>query len=184
MSVQEITDARFGAIAIERAEDDRTVNVSGEAIPTGSLARTGGARRRGDVPIGTRDPRYLHLEIDGRTYDVRPAAGRLTRRSYRIDIAGHGQSWLFDPAARHGHRLLRGERATAPVELGVFGAGRVAIAAQWAEPSHTGDTSKEPDVITADDCALGYLLSAAFGTGAQALPMAIFQGTVDILIPA
>lgn len=183
MPVQEITDSRFGAIVIERVDNGRTVRVSAEAIPTGSITRTGGARMRDDVPIGTRNPRYLRLEIDGRTYDVRPAAGRLTRRSYRIAIAGHGRSWLFAPATRHGHRLLRSEPATARAEIAVVTADRATIAARWSDVSHTGDPSEEPLGITAEDCTLGYLLAASFGTGAQSLPMAIFRGTVDILIP-
>lgn len=183
MAVHEIVDSRFGAIVIERTDAGRAVRISGETIPAGSITRIGGAQMRGDVPIGTRNPRYLHLELDGRSFEVRPAAGRLTRRSYRIDVAGHGTSWLWTPATRHSHQLLGDERATGRAELGIFTAHQATITARWSDESHAGGSGAAAAGITGEDCALGYLLAAGFGTGAQALLMAIFHGTVDILIP-
>lgn len=53
MSAQEIVDSRFGAVVVERVDDGRTLRVSGEAIPAGSIAQTGGVRRDNDsVELG------------------------------------------------------------------------------------------------------------------------------------
>lgn len=178
-----MSDPEFGVIVIERTDHGRTVRVWGEAIPTASITRTGGAQMRGDVPIGTRNPRLLHLELGGRTYDLAPAAGRLTRRSYRATVSGHGHQWLFVPTAGRSHRLLRDEHDQSAVELGVFTAGRVTIAAQWLRPPEAGRPPDEHPGSTGADCAMGYVLAASFGTNARGMLMAIFAGTVDILIP-
>lgn len=57
MSAQEIVDSRFGAVAVERVDDGRTLRVSGEAIPAGSIAQTGGVRHDNDsVELGVSPP--------------------------------------------------------------------------------------------------------------------------------
>ncbi|MGV9990522.1 hypothetical protein [Streptomyces sp. NPDC003374] len=85
--------------------------------------------------MGTRDGSRLTLTVDGEEAVIDPAKGRLTRRSFRVDVRHGGRSWRLVPDSIPGSRLLRDEQ-----HIGDFtsdGDGRVG--AEWRE-----DAEPEP----------------------------------------
>jgi hypothetical protein len=146
-------DDRFGAIAVRLDTGLGEVIVEGESVPRIELRRAEGTEAEEHVPVGTRDGSRLTLTVDGEEVVLDPAKGRLSRRSYRVDVRHAGRVWRLVPDSVPGSRLLRDGR-----HLGDFssdGDGRVL--AEWREDA-------EPEPL---DAALGYALAAAFGTGAQ-----------------
>lgn len=83
MSAQEIVDSRFGAVVVERVDVGRTLRVSGEAIPTGSMTRTGGMRRDKDsVELGVVAAGRITIAAHWRIRAIRRFNGR-THRHHR-----------------------------------------------------------------------------------------------------
>jgi hypothetical protein len=180
----EVDDSRYGSVLVDYSDEGRTIVVTGETIPPVSLARIGEpTERRADVPIGTRDARHLHLVVDGIDYTLRPSGGRSSRRSYRVRVSGPDSSWLFTPATRRSHRLVRGRRYTRDNEIGLFTVDQGSIGVRWSHDTRGTDAMAHAGDATPLECALGYVLAAGFGTGAHLMVSAIFNGTVDILLP-
>ncbi len=179
----ETLDPLYGPILLERDRDGSRVTVCGESIPTASINRTSDAAVRSDVPIGTRDGGQLRLMLGGNEFDVRPSPGRFSRRSYRVEVTGHGHSWLFTPASPTAHRLVQGSRYTGHNEIGIFTSDEDEVRVELSqEISVAGAVAHKVD-STPLDCALGYLLTAAFGTGAQLMLAAIVTGATGALFP-
>lgn len=137
-----------------------TLDVTGPGLPPVRLVREPGTEADPHIPIGTRDPALLTLTVDGRPAGIRPAKGRLSRRSYRVDatIGGAPQRaarYRLVPCSYGESRLLRDGRRLG--ELASSGDGRVT--AEWREDAE----------VLAQDVAVGTALAAAFGTGAQPL---------------
>ncbi|GGT69561.1 hypothetical protein [Streptomyces lateritius] len=127
-----------------------TLRVSGYGMPTVELVRATGATVNRLVPIGTRRPAQLTLTVDGAPARIRPARGRLLRRSYRVDARVQGTRYRLMPYAYDRSRLTRDGRRIGA--LSSTGNGRVD--ADWA----VGASPR--------DIAVGTALAAAFGTGA------------------
>ncbi|MFF4170285.1 hypothetical protein [Streptomyces sp. NPDC001744] len=127
-----------------------TLRVSGHGMPTVELVRAPGTRPDAHTPIGTRSAALLTLTVDGEPAAIRPARGRLLRRSYRVDVRTGGVRHRLVPCGHQDSRFLRNGRRTGT--LTSSGDGRVIDA--W-EPG-----------ATPLDIALGTALAAAFGTGA------------------
>ncbi|MEU2116807.1 hypothetical protein ABZ567_14415 [Streptomyces sp. NPDC016459] len=127
-----------------------TLRVSGYGLPTVELVRAAGTRPDAHTPIGTRRAALLALTVDGEPATVRPARGRLLRRSYRVDVRTGGTRYRLIPCGYTESRLTRGRRRIGT--LLSTGDGRVVDT--W-EPG-----------ATPRDIALGTALAAAFGTGA------------------
>ncbi|MFF8275347.1 hypothetical protein ACF05T_04385 [Streptomyces lateritius] len=127
-----------------------TLRVSGYGMPTVELVRAPGATVNRLVPIGTRRPAQLTLTVDGAPAPIRPARGRLLRRSYRVDARIQGTRYRLMPYAYDRSRLTRDGRRIGA--LSSTGNGRVD--ADW-----TAGASPR-------DIAVGTALAAAFGTGA------------------
>ncbi|MFB6861115.1 MULTISPECIES: hypothetical protein [Streptomyces] len=141
-------DPLFGTVTVELDHEAGTLVVHGDGVPRAEVRRVGGAEAESHVPIGTRDPERLVMDVGGAEVGLRPAKGFLTRGSYRVDVGEH----RFVPVSLDGSRLSRGG-----VVLGVFvstGDGRVS--AEWEDG--------RPEAY---DAAVGYALAAAFGTGAE-----------------
>ncbi|MFE5713963.1 hypothetical protein ACFQ7J_24475 [Streptomyces sp. NPDC056501] len=138
-------------VQIDHDGDAGTLRVSGHGLPTVELVRAPGTSPHPHIPIGTRKPALLTLSIDGEPATIRPARGRLLRRSYRVDVRTDGVRYRLVPCGyadsrftRDGHRLGT---------LLCSGDGKVID--EW---------DGEP---TPRDLALGSALAAAFGTGAS-----------------
>ena len=159
-------DERFGAVTVRLDTGRGEVVVEGGALPRVELRREG-PEEDGHIPVGTRDGDRLALTVDGEGAVVDPSKGRLTRRSFAVDVRYTGQAWRLVPDSVAGSRLLRGRE-----HVGDFvsqGDGRVL--AEWREGA-------EPDAL---DAALGYALAAAFGTGAQPMWMLAVDAIGDIV---
>ncbi|MFF1945959.1 hypothetical protein ACFVWF_27865 [Rhodococcus qingshengii] len=183
MPVYEMLDPLYGLILLEQDLDGSRVTVFGDSVPTASIGRIGDEPVRSDVPIGTRDGKNLRLTLDGNEFDVQPSLGRFSRRSYRVEVTGHGHSWLFTPASPTAHRLVQGSRYTGHNEIGMFTRSEDDVTVEWSqEISVAGVVARKVDSVPMD-CALGYLLSAAFGTGAQLMLAAVFTGAAAALFP-
>ncbi|MGW7432746.1 hypothetical protein ACWGIN_24780 [Streptomyces sp. NPDC054861] len=129
-----------------------TLRVSGHGLPTVEVVRAPGTGVNALVPIGTRDRRALTLTVDGRPAGIRPARGRLLRRSYRVDAKVAGARYRLIPCSHVDSRLLRGGRRLGTLESS--GDGRVDT--DWTAPAE----------LRPQDIAVGTALAAAFGTGA------------------
>ncbi|ANS66798.1 hypothetical protein SLINC_4574 [Streptomyces lincolnensis] len=167
VSETRLDDSLFGPLTVHLDTERGAVTVEGEAIPRIVLNRASGTRADDHIPVGTRDAGLLTLTVAGEAAALAPGRGRLTRRSYRVDVrhAGHHRRLLPDsvPSSRllrDGHRLG---------DLTSQGDGHVL--AEWRPDA-------KPD---ATDVALAYALAAAFGTGAQPLPMLLADAIGDLI---
>ncbi|MFG2867878.1 hypothetical protein [Streptomyces sp. NPDC048338] len=129
-----------------------TLRVSGHGMPTVDLVRKPGTEPDRHTPIGTRRPDLLTLTVDGVGARIRPARGRLSRRSYRVDATVDGVTYRLVPCSHQESRLLRDGRRIGALES----AGDGRADADWDE-----GVPVEPR-----DVAVGTALAAAFGTGA------------------
>lgn len=162
-----VEDDRFGALTVRLDSERGEVTVTGERVPRVELWRAEGTEGEDHIPVGTRDGARLTLTVDGEEAVIDPAKGRLTRRSYRVDVRYAERSWRLVPDSIPGSRLVR-----AGAYLGDFssdGDGKVLV--EWREDA-------DPEAL---DAALGYALAAAFGTGAQPLWMTAIEMVGDLL---
>ncbi|ANP48464.1 hypothetical protein J2Z21_005856 [Streptomyces griseochromogenes] len=160
-------DDLFGAITVRLDGREGEVVVEGASVPRVVLRRTTGTDRADHVPIGTRDGAVLTLTVDGAPAELDLARGRVTRRSYRVDVRYAGRSWRLVPGSIPSSRLLRGRERLGDFSSG--GDGRVF--AEWRRDA-------APD---ATDAAVGYALAAAFGTGGQPMWMMALELAGDLL---
>ncbi|MGW6909301.1 hypothetical protein [Streptomyces sp. NPDC054940] len=148
-----VEDDRFGAITVRFDTELGEVTVEGESVPRIELFRAEGTEAEDHIPVGTRKGSLLTLTVDGEEAVLDPAKGRLSRRSYRVDVRHADHAWRLVPDSIPGSRLLRDEQ-----HIGDFSSdGDGSVIAEWREDA-------EPEPL---DAALGYALAVAFGTGAQ-----------------
>ncbi|MCX5195979.1 hypothetical protein OOK31_19125 [Streptomyces sp. NBC_00249] len=161
-----IEDTRFGAVTVHQEGQDR-LEVVGEGIPRVTLERDPAAEVDPQIAIGTRDPAFLTLRVDGREAVLKPAKGALSRRSYRVDVEYDGVSYRLVPDSVPSSRLTRDG-----LHLGDFSSdGDELVIAEWRE-----DADLRPA-----DAAIGYALASAFGTGGQPMWMMIVDGVSSAL---
>jgi hypothetical protein len=167
MPIRVQLDSHYGLIVLNRSDDGHVV-VSGELIPTASIERIDGE-----------DGRHSRLILDEERYDLLVSGGGFWRRARRAEVAGPTERWVFVAATRRSHRLARGPRGTESNEVGRLSAAEQSVTAKWRHvPGGAADLQPSPK-----ECAMGYLLAASYGTGSALTLMAIFQGTVDVLVP-
>ncbi|GEC06251.1 hypothetical protein SSP24_39060 [Streptomyces spinoverrucosus] len=160
-------DDRFGTITVHLDTELGEVVVEGERVPRIELYREDGTEGDDHTPIGTRDGSLLTLTVDGEEAEIVPAKGRLTRRSFAVDVRHAGSTWRLVPDSIPGSRLLRGEE-----HIGDFTSdGDGHVLAEWRE-------GVEYEAL---DAALGYALAAAFGTGAQPMWMLAIEAAGDMI---
>lgn len=164
-----VEDDHHGEILVElTGEQGETLVVSGERIPRVVLTRAPGTEIDDHIAIGTRDPRHLTLTVDGREATIKPGRGRLSRRSYRVDVRCAGTSYRLVPDSIPSSRLTRNGK-----RLGDFSSGGDRrVLAEWR-----AEAAVEPR-----DAAIGYALAAAFGTGGQPMWMMAVE-TVSEFLP-
>ncbi|MFD9796143.1 hypothetical protein ACFWXK_34890 [Streptomyces sp. NPDC059070] len=148
--------------------DTGTVTVHGEGLPAVVLRRTGG-RADDHTPVGTRDAARLALTVDGGAAGLTLPKGRLSRRSYRVDVRCDGGAYRLIPDSLATSRLLRDGRRLG--SLTCDGDGRVT--ADWREGAK----------VLPLDVSLGYALAAGFGTGAQPMWVTAIDIGTDLLSP-
>lgn len=162
-----VEEERFGTITVRLDMKAGEVTVEGESVPRIELLRAKETEAEDHIPIGTRDASRLTLTVDGEEAVIDPAKGRLTRRSYRVDVRHAGHTWRLVPDSIPGSRLLRDEE-----HIGDFSSdGDGHVIAEWREDA-------EPEAL---DTALGHALAAAFGTGAQPMWMLAVEAASEML---
>ncbi|MER5960975.1 hypothetical protein [Streptomyces sp. NPDC002057] len=129
-----------------------TLRVSGHGLPTVELVRAPGTTPNTHTPIGTRKPALLALGVDGEPARLKPARGRLLRRSYRVDVRVDGIRYRLAPCTHVDSRFTRDGRTLGTLES----SGDGTVDADW-------DPAVDPTPL---DRAVGTALAAAFGTGA------------------
>ncbi|WP_200307848.1 hypothetical protein [Streptomyces adelaidensis] len=149
-----VEDDRFGEISVRLDVVRGEVVVAGERVPRIEIRRAEGAEMEEHIPVGTRDGALLTLTVDGADAVIEPAEGRLTRRSFRVDVWYGEHSWRLVPNSTGDSGLFR----DATEHIGDFSSeGDGKVVGEWREDA-------EPDAL---DAAFGYALAAAFGTGAE-----------------
>lgn len=146
-----ITDHRYGPIMVT-VTAQRSVVLEGDNVPLVRIGRTEGARTHATVPVGTRRPEDLTMTLDGQPARLSPARGRLSRRSYRIDVTHEGAHYRLQPISLAGSRLRRDGRPLGELF--------------WLDDDRFAEWEPSAD-LRPSDAALGYALAASFGTGAQ-----------------
>jgi hypothetical protein len=161
-------DDHYGEIVVSfEGEHRETLVVSGEKVPRITLTRAPEAEVDEQIVIGTRDPGHLALTVDGDEATITPAKGSFSRRSYRVDVTYAGRSYRLVPDSVPSSRLTRDGRY-----IGDFlSDGDRRVIAEWQE-----DAEIEPL-----DAAVGYALSAAFGTGGQPMWMMLADAVATAL---
>lgn len=162
-----IEEDRFGTMTVRLDMEAGEVTVEGESVPRIELLRAEGTEAEEHIPIGTRDGSRLTLAVDGEEAVIDPAKGRLTRRSYRVDVRHADHTWRLVPDSVPGSRLLRDGK-----HIGDFSsAGDGDVLAEWRADA-------EPEPL---DAALGHALAAAFGTGAQPMWMLTVEAAGELI---
>ncbi|WP_369171059.1 hypothetical protein AB5J49_25815 [Streptomyces sp. R28] len=174
-----VEDSLFGPLTVRLDTERGEVVVEGEAVPRIVLSRAAGTETDDHIPVGTRDGGRLTLTVAGEEASVHPAKGRLTRRSFRVDVRHAGHVWRLVPDSLPGSRFLRDGRRLADF----YSEGDGEVTAEWrpetgpeAELGTGSDTGPDPT-----DVALGYALAAAFGTGAQPMWMLVSDAIGDLI---
>lgn len=146
-------DEHFGEVTVQLNAADGMVEVSGAAIPSATLRRLDGATPHQHCPIGTRDGAHLDVRVAGIEAAILLPPGGLTRRSYRVDLR-HGEvGYRLVPSTGEASTLLRDGSRIGLLTTDIHGG----VSAEW----------NSPDQVDPRDAAVGYLLAASFGTGAQ-----------------
>ncbi|MFH8787204.1 hypothetical protein [Streptomyces roseoverticillatus] len=162
-----VQDDRFGDITVLLNDEEGWVEVLGDAIPPATVDRAPEAGTENHVPIGTRDGDHLTMTVDGEPVALVPGKGKLSRRSYAVDVTRDGVVYRLVPDSIAGSRLLKDGQ-----HLGDFssdGDGRVL--AEW----------KEGAEVSPADASVGYALAAAFGTGGQPMWMMAIEAAAELL---
>ncbi|CAL9299519.1 hypothetical protein AB0N23_19245 [Streptomyces sp. NPDC052644] len=168
VTVRETEDTLFGSVAVALDTAAGVVDVRGDTVPGVVVRRADGVADVDEhIPVGTRDGALLSLVVDGEAVPVRPGKGRLTRRSFRVDVTYEGVAYRLVPDALSESRLLRDGKP-----IGRFSSdGDGVVLAEWQDDAR----------VRAVEAALGYALAAAFGTGALPMWMLVLEALGDLL---
>ncbi|MEV4925576.1 hypothetical protein AB0L03_22560 [Streptomyces roseoverticillatus] len=151
-----VEDPAFGPVRIRVDGDEGVAEITGQGLPQAVLRRALKTVPRASVPIGTRDAAALTLTVGGTHAGLSLGKGRFTRRSYAVEAAYEG----------HAYRLVpRGETFS---RLSLDGT----VLGDFTSPGHgrPGRATWKPRAkALPQDAAIGYVLAAAFGTGAKPL---------------
>jgi hypothetical protein len=164
-------DPMFGEVMVRIDTEAGIVEVNGPHIPSSALCRTPGCPASRGSRIGCRNPQELTLQVGGTTARITPAAGGFTRRSYRVEAIVDPVTYRLMPNQPGRSALTRDGHRIACIWADHDGGVRV----EWANPHpHESD----PAGLVAEqaahkkleprDASIGYVLAAAYGTGAPA----------------
>jgi hypothetical protein len=147
-----INDTFYGELRLDAR--DGVLDVSGDQVPTVIITRSPEAECKTIAPIGTRVATSLSVTVDGVEAELLPGKAAWTRHSHRVDLTHAGTGYALVPNSAITSRLIRDGATIAEfclVDDGEFVV-RWLTAADDARPA---------------DAAIGYVLSVAFGTGAE-----------------
>jgi hypothetical protein len=155
-----VTQIEQPSVSLDRADGQVGVTVSdADAASTVVIRRIGEIEPVRHVPIGTRKSENLEIVIDGEAARLKPGPGRWARGSYKVTVVHDRVTYLFRPKSPDTSRLTRDGIKLGDFELRDDGDVRVT----WHDDAD----------VRATDAAVGYALSAAFGTGAQFMLLAL-----------
>ncbi|MEV6598890.1 hypothetical protein AB0M36_18825 [Actinoplanes sp. NPDC051346] len=158
-------------VSFDLADGHVGVTVRGaDAASTVVIRRIGEVEVAKHVPIGTRRREHLEIVIDGETARLRPGPGRWSRGSYKVRVVHGGVTYLLRPKSPDTSRLTRDGVRLGDFELRGGSDGDVRVT--WHDDAE----------VRATDAAVGYAVSAAFGTGAQFMLLALL-GMLDDGVP-
>ncbi|AXB41593.1 hypothetical protein [Amycolatopsis albispora] len=160
-----VDDEHYGELTIRTSDERDVVEVSGVRVPTVVLRRSPGVEPNKFVPIGTRKARHLTMTVNGTGAELRPGPGRLTRRSYRIELTLAGTHYKFTPDINDDMLLTRDGTKIASFTLNDDGEFFVHWDSDGAQPA---------------DAAIGYALSAAFGTSTTGIFTVLLHGSENL----
>lgn len=136
-----VPDAVFGPVTITDHAADGLVVVPGPGLPGVDLRRIGPVTER-LVPIGSRRPGHVELRVDGHRHVLRPASGRLSRRSYHVHVELDGAPLLLAADSPTTARWIRG-RSRRDHVLGTLGReGDHLLPARWCRDGTPGPTGR------------------------------------------
>lgn len=168
MRTEFVDDEAAGRLEVAIDADLGVVTVSGPGIPTATITRAEGAATRRWVPIRSRDADALTLRMDDSVLPLRPSRGRVSRRSFRVDVVMAGSTYILTPCRRNASRFLRAQE---PLAVLTAHSENACAEAEWTSEA------------TGAEVALAYVLAAAFGVGAAHVVEVVIQAALDCLPP-
>ncbi|WP_028479623.1 hypothetical protein [Nocardia sp. CNY236] len=168
--------ATDSSVSVQLESDDSTVVV---------IERTG-PRTRKNIPIGTRDPRFLTARVNDREITVTPGSGRFLKRSYRILVEIEDRVISLGAMDIDTSTFIDGKPNEIVNQYGDLTArsdGSVEVG--WAVPQRVRLVNRMvvPPEPTVDDVLIGFALAAAFGTGGLSVTT-IVMGLVASVFPS
>ncbi|WP_232664730.1 hypothetical protein [Pseudonocardia sp. TRM90224] len=148
-----VQDDLFGLVIVHTDNENGSVEIAGDGLPSVVVSRSEAASVTQLVPIGTRRAEFLTITVDGRPGTVTPGRGSFTRRSHRVDSVIGGTRYRMKPKDEHTSTVLRDGK---PYGLILLEPESIELTATW-----------EPHSPQPQDVAVAYALATAFGTGAE-----------------
>jgi len=167
-----VPDAVFGPVTITDHAADGLVVVPGPGLPGVDLRRIGPVTER-LVPIGSRRPGHVELRVDGHRHVLRPASGRLSRRSYHVHVELDGAPLLLAADRSHHRSVDPRPQPPRPRARHPRTRGRPPAARPVVPGRDTGSDRAE--------AAVGYAVATAFGTGARIMIAEVLAGVLGAL---
>jgi hypothetical protein len=177
------SDPMFGEVMVRIDTEAGVVEVLGPRIPSSTLRRTPGFPARPGSRMGCRSPQGLTLHVGDTTAYITPAVGGLTRRSYRVDALVDRVTYRLRPNRPSSSVLSRDGHRIACIWADHEGGVRVEWASTHHRPSAPAGLVTEQTKnkkLEPRDASVGYLLAAAYGTGAPARWELILKGLLAV----
>jgi hypothetical protein len=163
-----VQDMWFGSVTITPPREGMAqVRVEGPALPVAMIVRDEETRDHAQAPLGTRDEARLTMTVGGDTAGLHLGAGRLKRSSFCASVDLPGRAYVFEPTSTSSSVLRRNGQQVAS-----FISSEDGLSAYW-RPEGTSPL--------AEDAAVGYLLAAAFGTGAASTGELVFEAFLELI---
>lgn len=175
---------QFGNILTTRSEDCVSALFESDDSTVVRIARTGPRTRR-DVPIGTRNSKFLTAQVNEREIKVIPSMGRLFRRSYRIMVDLGDRFLSLRPHDLETYVLVGGkshEMEKRLADLKLLSDGSVDFLLASSIKVAILNKTVVPPEMNPEDALAGTVLATAFGTGSMSFT-SIVTGLIGAAIP-
>ncbi|MFB8279583.1 hypothetical protein [Nocardia colli] len=175
---------QFGNILTTRSEDCVSARFESDDSTVVRIARTGPRTRR-DIPIGTRDSKFLTAHVNDHEIKLIPGMGRLFRRSYRITVDLGDRFLSLRPHDLETYVLVGGkphEMEKRLADLKLLPDGSVDFLLASSIKVVILNKTVVPPEMKAEDALIGAALATAFGTGSMSFT-SIVTGFIGAAIP-